>query len=272
MKSTLEQVQEIKKYGYHLDIGEVISQTFENYKKIALLSGAVILLLTILFFVAAAGIGGILGLAISFTDFLTEYSVGGFGTAGLLINLGVSVIVYALLAPVTAGLLQIAHNAEANRDFDFSTAFMHYKTKHFKHLFLATAIIILASSGINTVIQISHLYFFDAVLITILTIFSVIISITASILTFLTIPFIVFGNLEAMDAIKASIATVSKRFWMILFLMFLFGICVILGIFGLCIGIFFTIPIYISAQYIIYRNAIPMQENDELDEIGSSEY
>lgn len=272
MKATLEKVQEIKKHGYHLDIGEVISQTFENYKKIALLAGAVILLLTIGFFVAAAGIGGLLGLAISFTDFFTEYSVGGFGTAGLLINLGVSVIVYALLAPMTAGLLQIAHNAETNRDFDFSTAFMHYKTKHFKHLFLATAIIILASSGIGTVIQISQLYFFDATLVTILTIFSIVVSITASILTFLTIPFIVFGNLDAMNAIKASITTVSKRFWVIFLLIIIFGFCVVLGIFALCIGIFFTLPIYLSAQYIIYRNAIPMEEKDELDEIGSSDY
>lgn len=272
MKSTLEKVQEIKKHGYHLDIGEVISQTFENYKKIALLSGGVILLLFIIFFVAVLGIGGVLGLALSFTDFLTEFSVHGFGTVGLLINLGVSVVAYALLAPITAGLLQVAHNAETNNDFDFSTVFVHYKTKHFKHLFLATALIIFVSSGIGTIIQISHLYFFDAVLTTILNILSTIVSLSVSILTLLTVPFIIFGNLDAIEAIKASIATVLKRFWIILLLMIIFGICVILGFFALCIGIFFTIPLYLSAQYIIFRNAVPIEEKDELDEIGSSEY
>ena len=273
MKSTLEQVQEIKKHGYHLDLGEVISQTFENYKKIALLTGGVILLLSILFIVAAAGIGGVFGLAMSFTDYFTEYSVGNFSAAVLLINLGVSVVGYALIvAPITAGIIQIAHNAETNRDFDFSTAFSHYKTSHFKDLFLSAAIITFTSSGIGTLIQLSNLYFFDAVLTTILAILSVIVSILVPVFTLLTIPYIIFGKLDAMSAIKASIVTVSKRFWMIILLMIIFIICSMLGIIALCIGIFFTLPIYLSLQYVIYRNAIPMEEKDELDEIGSSEY
>ncbi|RZK12330.1 MAG: hypothetical protein EOO46_03580 [Flavobacterium sp.] len=273
MKSTLDKVQEIKNHGYHLDLGEVISQTFDNYKKIALLAGGVILLLMIVFGVAIAGIGGIFGLALNFTDFLTEYSVGHFSAAILLINLAVSVIGYALIvAPITAGIIQMAHNAENNNDFDFSTAFSHYKTKHFKHLFLSAAIITFTSSGIGTLIQLSNLYFFDVFLTTILGIISFFVSVLVPIFTLLTIPFIIFGNLDAMSAIKASITTVSKRFWLILLLMIIFIICSMLGIFALCIGIFFTLPIYLSAQYIIYRNAVPMEEKDELDEIGTSEY
>lgn len=272
MKSTLQKVEEIKKYGYRLDIGEAISQTFENYKKIALLSGGVILLLSIIFMVIAMGIVGVLGLAFSFTDYLTEYSAGSFGATALLMNLAVQVVLYALLAPISAGLLQIAHNAETNRDFEFSTAFVHYKTKHFKHLFLATALIILASSGFGILMQISQLYFFDVTLTIVLTFLSVVVSLAATILTLLTIPYIIFGDLTAMDAIKASIITVSKRFWIILLLMIVCGICAMLGLIALCIGIFFTLPIYLSAQYIIFRNAFPMDEKDELDEIGSSEY
>lgn len=273
MKATLEKVQEIKNHGYHIDIGEVISQTFENYKKIALLAGGVILLLMIVFVFAAAGIGGIFGIAMSFTDFLTEYSVGHFSAAILLVNLAVSVIGYALIvAPITAGIIQIAHDAETNRDINFSTAFSHYKTKHFKNLFLSAAIITFTTSGIGTLIQLSNLYFFDAVLTTVLAIISFFVSILIPIFTLLTIPFIIFGNLDAMSAIRASITTVSKRFWTIFLLMIVFIICSMLGIFALCIGIFFTLPIYFSCQYIIYRNAIPMEEKDELDEIGTSQY
>lgn len=273
MKSTLERVQEIKNNGYYLDIGDVISQTFENYKRIALLSGAVILLLTIVFVVAIAGIGGVFGLAMSFTDFLTEYSVGHFSAAILLMNLAVSVVGYALIvAPITAGIIQMAHNAETNKDFDFSTAFSHYKTRHFKDLFLSAAVITFTSSGIGTLIQLSNLYFSDAILTFALAVISFFVSVLVPIFTLLTIPFIIFGNLDAMGAIKASITTVSKRFWMILLLMIIFIICSMLGIIALCIGIFFTLPIYLSSQYIIYRNAVPMEEKDELDEIGSSEY
>lgn len=272
MKSTLDKVQEIKKNNYHLDIGEVISQTFENYKKIALLSGGVLLLLTIVLIVAVAGIGMVLGLALTFGDYLTEYGVGKLSATFLLMNLVISVIAYALLAPIGAGIIQIAHNAETNRDFDFSTAFMHYKTRHFKQLFLAMALITLTSSGINTLVQLSHLYFFDTTLILGLTFVSFFFAILIPMLTLLTIPYIIFGNLDAVNAIKASITTVSKRFWVILLLMIIFIICAMLGVFALCVGIFFTIPIHFSAQYIIYRNAIPMEEKDELEEIGSSEY
>ncbi|MDR6969359.1 putative membrane protein [Flavobacterium arsenatis] len=272
MKSTLQKVEEIKRQGYRLDIGEVISQTFENYKKIALLSGAVILLLTLLFFVVGMGIVGVLGLAFSFTDYLTEYSGGGFGATALLVNLAAQTLIYALIAPISAGLLQVAHNAETKREFEFSTAFMHYKTKHFAPLFLATALIILASSGFGILMQISQLYFFDVTLTLVLTFLSIIISLAITILTLLTIPYIIFGDLTAMDAIKASIITVSKRFWIIILLMIVFFICALLGFFAFCIGLFFTLPIFISAQYIIFRNAFPMDEKDELDEIGSSEY
>lgn len=273
MKSTLEQVQEIKKHGYHLDLGDVISQTFENFKKIALLSGAIIIVLAIVLLMITLGVGGILGLALNFTDFFTEYSSGNVSTTFLLINMAVSVVGYALISPVVAGIMQIAHNAETNRDFDFSTAFSHYKTKHFKELFLATAVITFVSSGISTLSQLGQLYFLDDLsLMIIITIVNLILAALVPLLTLLTIPFIIFGNLSAMEAIKASIVTVSKRFWMILLLMIIFFICAMLGFFALCIGIFFTLPIFSSAQYIIYRNAIPMEEKDELDEIGSSEY
>lgn len=272
MKSTLEKVQDIENHGYRLDIGEVISQTFENYKKIALLTGGIIIVLVILFIVLALGIGAMLGLAINFTDFLTDYSVGNFSAVTLLIKMGVTVLIGALMSPITAGIMQIAHNAETNQDFDFSTAFIHYKTKYFKDLFLATLIIAFTSSALETLIQLSQLYFFNVIFTTLLSIISFFFSLLVTLFTLLTVPFIIFGNLSAMDAIKASITTVSKRFWIILLVMIICFLCAMMGIFALCIGIFFTISIYISAQYIIYRNAIPMDEKDELDEIGSSEY
>lgn len=272
MKSTLEQVQEIKKQGYHLDLGDVISQTFENFKKIALLSGAVIIVMTIVLLMVTLGVGGVLGLALNFTDFFTEYSMGNVSTTYLLVNMAVSVVGYALISPVIAGIMQMAHNAETNRDFDFSTAFSHYKTKHFKDLFIAIGIITFLSSGLGTLSQLSQLYFIDSAFSILISIFYLIFSISITVFTLLTIPFIIFGNLSAMEAIKASMTTVSKHFWMILLLVIILGICAMLGIFALCIGIFFTVPIYISGQYIIYRNAIPMEEQDELDEIGSPQY
>jgi uncharacterized membrane protein YesL len=272
MKSTFEKVQEIKRYGYPFDFGAILSQIFENYKKIALLSGGVFLLLALFLVIGFTGIGAVLGMAIGFTDYFSDLAVGQISVTTHLIHLAITVVIYGLMAPVAAGIIQIAHNAETNKEYDFSTAFVHYKTKYFKDLFLGTAFIILITSGMSTVLEISKLYFYDTPFILILMIISMVFSVAVSILTLLTMPYIIFGDLNAMEAIKASIATTSKHFWMILLLMILIGICAMLGLFALCIGIFFTMPLYLSTQYILYRNAIPVEEKDELDEIGSSEY
>lgn len=272
MKPTLQKIQDIKNHGYHLDFGETISQTFENYKKVALLSGAVILLLSIVIGVIAGGVAILFFGLSDFAQTMTEYNAGNYSSVGLITNLVVSVIAAGLLAPIYAGLVQIAHNAETNVDFDFSTAFTHYKGKYFKDVFLATVLITFFSSGLSTLMQLLDLHFYDPTLTVIVGIVSFIVAALTPVFTFLTVPLILFGGLNATEAIGGSIKLVAKKFWVILALLLVFGICALLGLFALCIGIFFTIPIFYCAQYIIYRNAIPMEENDELDEIGSFKY
>ena len=49
METTVEKLNEIKQFGYPLDFGDVFSQSFENYKKIALIVGSIILVLIIAF-------------------------------------------------------------------------------------------------------------------------------------------------------------------------------------------------------------------------------
>jgi hypothetical protein len=272
MKSTLQRIEEIKRNGYKLDLGEVINDTFENYKKIALLGGAVLLLVG---FVSIAIIGGTAALIFGFGEFtqsITDYNAGFVTSTALVLNLIASVIGGGLFAPITAGLIQMAHNASANEDFDFGTAFMHYSTEHFKELFFGAAIIALLGTGLTTAIELIKINATDGGLMIIGTVVTTLISGLVQIFTILMIPLIIFGKLKAVDAIKGSIVLVSKHFWVILLLAILAYVFVLLGLVAICIGIIFTIPVFFSMQYIIYTKAMPIVETNELDEIGKNFY
>jgi uncharacterized membrane protein len=72
----------------------------------------------------------------------------------------------------------------------------------------------------------------------------------------LTIPFIIFGKLSSIDAIKSSIIIVSKQPLILLGLIIVSLIAAIIGIFGFCIGMLFTMPFVYSMNYMIYKNII----------------
>jgi hypothetical protein len=268
MKSTLQRLEEIKRNGYRLDLGEAINDIFENYKKIALLSGAVLLLVAIVASIVFGGFAAFfLGIA-ALTDTFTDLSEGiPLTSSALIINLVLSIIGYGLFAPITAGIIQMAHNASMKEDFDFGTAFMHFKSVYFKDLFLSAAFITLVGSGTGVAIQLLILNNPDG-FHTVGTAISGLISLLVPLFTLVVIPMIIFGKLEAFDAIKGSFIVVSKQVWVIILLAIIFFIFAMLGIIALCIGIIFTVPIFYSMQYIIYQSALPIEENSELDEIG----
>lgn len=268
MKITLQRLEEIKRNGYLLDLGNAINEIFENYKKIALLCGAVILLVAVVAIVVFGGFAAMFVGVAALTETFTNFSEGtAMSSTFLILNLVGSVIIAGLFAPISAGFIQMAHNAAHNDDFDFGTAFSHYKSQHFKDLFLAAAFIALVGSGFSTFIQILTLNNPDGFLI-IGTGIGWLISVLVPIFMLASVPLIIFGKLSALEAIKGSFTIVSKNFWTILLLSIVFSIFAMLGLVAICIGIVFTIPIYYSMQYVIYKTAMPIEETNELDEIG----
>jgi uncharacterized membrane protein len=270
MNFTANKLQEIKQYGYPLDFGQVFGQAFENYKKVALIVGSIILVLIMAFTVLVGGLAGIVFGIGSVTEFFTDYSLQSNTTVLLLVNLVASVIGAALISPLTAGLLKITHLAENNKEFTFSTAFDYYKSSYLKDLFLSTIIITLFSAVFSTTLTLIELYFPGSEFNWILKLCSLLIGLFTPLFTFLTIPLIIFGDISAVEAIKGSMLLVRKNFWIIVFLVIVGGIFSLIGIFGFCLGIFFTLPFIYSLEYIIYRNAIDFEEESEIDEIGTS--
>jgi uncharacterized membrane protein len=90
-----------------------------------------------------------------------------------------------------------------------------------------------------------------------------------TIFTALTIPLIIFGDLNAIDAIKSSIIIVSKQPFTIILLLFVAGVGSAIGLIGCCIGVVFTIPITYSVNYALYSAILNIEEENSIDSIGS---
>lgn len=250
-------LQEIKHQKYNLEFGEVFNDSLENYKKIIWVAGLVFFILTIVMVSIFMGILTSIYGASDFLSSMTEFSLLATTPSYLIVSSLFGVLISIAISPLYAGIFQICHNAQTHKAFDLGTAFIHYKTSYFKQIVISALLISLFTGIITDLITVIGFQFIG----TLFTYFMYFI-------TLFTIPFIIFGNLNAVDAIKASIAIVFKKFWIIFALMLVAFILAMIGMIAICVGIFFTLPIIYSTQYEIYRAMIGVEENDELDEIG----
>jgi hypothetical protein len=248
MPTTKETLDNIRANGYDIDFGTVFNNAFENYKKIALNAGLAVLLMSILICV---GIGllavSVIGVAIS-TETLEQFKVENMSILWLIAYVFCVIIFGALMSPINAGLIKMAQCASEGKEFSVGTAFEYYQSNYFKEIVIATVVITFFSSVLSTGLQWVGFQWFGIVM-----------SLLISVLTFLTIPLIIFGDLKAMEAIEGSILIVSKQFLILFALLIVAGIFSFLGLFGFCIGIFFTIPFIYAMYYAIYREVIGNQ-------------
>lgn len=257
MESTQERLNEIKQKGYNLEFGDVFNESLEIYKKVLWIVGLAFLILMIIMGALTAGVMTIFFGASNFMSNITQFGLLSMSPAYLVISLILGILVTIAISPLYAGIVQVCHNAQTNKHYDFNTVFIHYKSVYLKDIAIS-ALLISLISGVATDLVMFLGFQFTGTLITYFFQF----------ITLFTIPFIIFGNLNAMSAIQASILIVFKKFWIIFALMLVAIIMAMLGLIAICIGILFTLPIIYTTQYAIYRNVIGVDGHDELDEIG----
>jgi uncharacterized membrane protein len=254
-------IEEVKANGYQLDFANVFNLAFENYKKIALYAGSMILVFyVIIFAIIASVIISIFGIATLTTmlspenlktenvseNFILIYTLGG-------------ILLSCLISPFPAGLIKMAYCAERDEEFHVYSIFEYYKAAYFKELFIATLLISAFSSGIATVLDYSGVQLIGSLT-----------TISISFLTIFTIPLIIFGDLKAIDAIISSFTIVLKQPLTLLGLMVVSIIASMVGFIGCCIGIFFTLPFLYSMYYAIYNEIIGFDNEDEYQQIANS--
>ncbi len=264
IKTKKDQIESICAKGYELDFGTVFESAFENYKKIALYAGLMLLVFSIIIgIVLMSGVISYIGIE-NFEEFgnkMKQLSTLKVMPLDIAIPLNAGLIVFsAFISPFMAGFLKMADCGEKGEEFHVSNMFSYYKFPYIFNIFLSVILIGLLSTSLALLLESAGLSFVGTVT-----------TMLISFLTFLTIPLIVFANLNAAQAIKYSILLVSKQPLVLLGLVIVAAIGSFIGILGLCIGIFFSYPFVYSMNYVIYKSIIGFDETSEIDEISGTE-
>jgi hypothetical protein len=254
MNKILERLKEIEKNGYQIDFGNVFDHAFENYKKIALYAGSVIVIFGILFMVFTAfSLVSILGV----TEMTKELSSEQLKIEKLLqsniLEMGIiSIIISCLLSPFQAAFLKMADHGDRDESFPVSSLFLFYKLPYLKEILISTLLIAVITFAQATLLRYIKFEFLG-----------IIINYFISFVTLLTIPLIIFGNLQAIDAIKYSIKIVFKQPLVLLGLIVVAIIGSFIGLIACCVGIFFTMPFIYSMNYAIYSAVVGIDTTAE---------
>jgi len=259
MNSTKAKISAIKTNSYPLDFGTVFEHAFENYKKIVLYAGLMLLVFSILIsIVMMAGLISYVG-AENLEEFgkkLEQMSSAKVIPAEIALPLNLGLLLFsAIINPFMAGFFKMADCGEKGEEFHIATMFTYYKPQYFFNLFIAVFIVGIFDTGITLLLQSTGYSFIGTIITTLI-----------SFLTFLTVPFIVFGNLNAIEALKSSSIIVAKQPLVLLGLLIVAVIAGLIGIFGLCIGIFFTLPFMYSMNYVIYKTIVGIDDVEEIEE------
>ena len=249
MSQTLEKLKIIEKNGYQIDFGDVFNSAFENYKKIALYAGSVLVIFSILFIILTAfSLTSILDLTEVADEISSEklkLKIETFFQVNLLEIKIISIFISSLLSPFFASFLKMADHGEKDKSFPASSLFSYYKLPYLKEIIFSTFLISAISFAQITLFTYIK---FDFV--------GVIINYFISFITLLTVPLIIFGNLKALEAIKHSIQIVLKQPFLLFALILIAIIGSAIGIMACCFGIFFTMPFLYSMNYAIYSAII----------------
>lgn len=263
MKSTLDQIEKIKKNGYSLNFAPIFDHAFENFKKISLYSALIILLFSFIFGIAIFGvIATFFGIETISKDLLNGLEVQNLSIPQLLLSTGGVAFVTALIAPFGAGFLKMADCADKDEEFNVSTIFTYYRAPYFLQLFAVAFIIGLVTNGISYSTESLGLGYLGTG-----------VSLFINFFTFFTIPLIIFGDLKAIDAIKSSIILVSKN-PVIIFCLFIIGFLgSLVGLVACCVGVIFTAVFNTSITYATYFSIFSEEEEqDSIDSIGQSDF
>lgn len=255
MNQTLQRLKDIEQNGYQIDFGNIINEAFENYKKIALYAGLVIFVFSILFVIFISGTL----IAAMGAQFISEelspekFKIENWNETQLLIFNIITIIVTCLLSPFQASFLKMAHCGKLDVEFRITDLFSYYKLPYLTKIIFSTFIISIFSLILTTLFKTIH---FE--------ILGIIIAYFISFITILSVPLIIFGDLEIFEAIKYSIVIVFKQPIIILGLVVVSFIGAMVGLMACCIGVLFTIPLFISMNYTIYSSIVGIDIPEEI--------
>lgn len=239
------------------DLGNIIDESIQTFKKTIWISGLGILLLGLIALTATAiGIAKIFAIT-SLEHFVLASEELSKNFNYIAVNAGISLGIAILTAPLIAGFYKINHLAHTNQPFSFLNLFDYYKSQKAKSLFLNAILVGLYSN----ILGLGLLYLN-------LTFLATLIQLLIAFLFVLSVPLIIFENQSTVTAMSnSSKLTVKHPFTLIIAILFA-GIIALLGLFAFCLGFFFTIGFIYTMIYTVYKSIIPISNKQDFEQIG----
>lgn len=223
----------------------ILEKSFDLYKKIAIPAGIAIMTITVaLLSIALVAFNYFVKDPKIFSEKMKNFDPNTL-QEGTLIYFGIAITVSSLVAPFMAGVLKMIQEADTNQDVRYSSFF--YYINHEKYFQIVLASLTIGILGVVTDLSLKQLLPENVG-----SALGFLLSTLLSIMTFLATCFILFSDMNFIEAIRASIQKTKEHFFSILLLEFIAVLFYIIGIFGLCIGIFFTLPFVYTVKYSIY--------------------
>ncbi|WP_130734597.1 hypothetical protein [Flavobacterium sp. J27] len=260
-------IREKIRNGFNLDLGKLIEDCFEIYKKIFLIGGLGFLLVSIFGILFYGFLVAMLYGVSDIAEWAMKMEAMQHEIRFIIGNIIMTVFFAALIAPLNAGFLKLCFLSKRNQELKLGVVFDYYKSKYLKDIIIGSVIIALTSTTFISAIKVFPFSSFTIFL----NLIGVLIQILVSLFTILFIPLVIFGNQNYTDAIQNSIKLTAKKPFHIILALVIAVIGAFLGLIGFCIGVFFTMPLYVAMIFSIYDNIVGVEEYNVLDEIGRNE-
>lgn len=267
---TRDRIEEIKKNGYPLSFEIVFDDATRIFKGVALPTGVAFLLFGILYAIVVSLLAqnnidtSRLSQNGNFADMVREIQLQmeNQPLQQKITDAIVRLITGVLMVPMIAGGVGIARDFDTGKDASMGGMFRYFKGHSFSDLFVSALLLNLATIGIATAAE--YLLEFSVGITVLLLLFNL----CLSVLSLMIIPLIIFSGLGPIDAIRDSFAIVYQKFGTVFLLMIVVSILCMLGLLGCCIGVFFTLPLYCTFIYGLYKHSIGFGETVESEHVG----
>ena len=122
-------IREKIRNGYSLDLGKLIEDCFEIYKKTFLIAGLGFLIVAITAIVLYAFLGATLIGVSSLSDWTIQMESMQHEVSFIIGNFVITILFSALMAPLNAGFLKLCLLAKRNQELNLGVIFEYYKSK-----------------------------------------------------------------------------------------------------------------------------------------------
>lgn len=257
-------LEQIKREGYGLHLEAVLSNAFDIHKK-SILPGfvATFIYMVVIIIVGLSMFETTYGMGLS--DFFEmiqrnpeamETTMANIPMTSMLISYLVSGLAGALIMPMLSGIYKVAFNTKYGGNGSVSDLFAYYKGSYFLNIFIYSFLF-------SVLVQLINLGL-EKALPGIGSLLGILVMILLSVTFIFTIPFIVFGNLNWIEALKASVAVTSKNWFFLFFILVISFIISFIGVIFCGVGFLFTMPFLYIATFVLYDTIIGFQGTEDI--------